>query len=217
MKLTDDLLSEQAEQALNILDRGSEDADHIFSQRFERKMNRLLRRRRRIPVVRILRRAAVIVLCICLSGFLAAMSVEAVRVRFFEAVTRVFEDWTETSYTSEQLNPEDFVPKEPSYLPEGFRETSRDFIDPLHLHLLYEDNSGNYISYSHDYLDGMTSGYDSEDAEIETVSVYGDDNATFVSEDDRHMLIWVDWNSQYFIVSNLDKNELVKIANSTKK
>ena len=180
-------------------------------------MHRLARRQRRRPAVRVLMRVAIFALCICLTAFSIAMSVEAVRVRFFEAVTRVFEDWTETSYTSEQLDPEDFVPMEPSYIPEGFEEVERIHLDPLNLNIIYQDENGHYIDYVHGYLDGTTFGYDSENAEVETVSVLGDDNATFVSKNGWNQLIWLGWNSHYSILSDLNKDEIIKIANSTKK
>ena len=122
------------------------------------------------------------------------MSVEAVRVRFFEAVTRVFEDWTETSYTSEQLDPEDFVPMEPSYIPEGFEEVERIHLDPLNLNIIYQDENGHYIDYVHGYLDGTTFGYDSENAEVEKDAGIISLNLTNCFTILLWIIFWVTWS-----------------------
>lgn len=223
MKLTDErleqLLSQQAEQAGEIWERSLPDEPeqpHTFSKQFERRMRWLIWRRRHPAHKQIRNVAAAVVVCLGIGFFTPTAPAEAARRWFYEAITRVTVDWTETTYSSSTLEADDFIPSEPTYIPVGLQEKQREVSD-IDIHLFYKAENGDYLDYRKSFLGDSTAGFDSEDAYIETVKVMQDENALFVSEDGVQMLIWTDWNSRYILMSNLPKNELIKIANSTKK
>ena len=74
-----------------------EHGEHIFSDKFERRMQKLIRRRRKPYYVLIrtgLRRAACIVVMFLVVSFTTVMSVEALRKPFLDFLTNIFSDHT---------------------------------------------------------------------------------------------------------------------------
>ena len=74
-----------------------EHGEHIFSDKFERRMQKLIRRRRKPYYVLIstgLRRAACIVVMFLVVSFTTVMSVEALRKPFLDFLSSIFSDHT---------------------------------------------------------------------------------------------------------------------------
>lgn len=96
---------------------------YSFSAQFEKKMRKLIGKtnRKYIQIFghRVRRAAAVAVLVIALSS--GVMSVEAARVKIFEIITTIYEEFTSIIFQSEQSTDGDvLVPIEPTYVPNGF-------------------------------------------------------------------------------------------------
>lgn len=122
------------------------DYKYIFSENYERKMKKVIRQEARMWVrdfMRFARKAAVVVICILAALFALTMSVEAYRTKFFQTVKEIWEDSVIYTYFSE-VNEEGFREMEPQYIPEGYSEVSRVYMED-YFSIVYNDVNGNYI------------------------------------------------------------------------
>lgn len=122
------------------------DRDYIFSEDYENKMKKVIRQEARMWIsdfMRFARKVAVVIICILGVLFALTMSVEAYRTKFFQTVKEIWEDSVIYTYFFE-VNEEGFREMEPQYIPEGYSEVSRVYMEDM-VSLVYEDSDGNYI------------------------------------------------------------------------
>ena len=103
------------------------DYEYQFTDKFERRMKKLIRREARPWTgifYRLSKKAAVLIICLVSALLVISMSVQAYRVRFFESVKTVLDDHMTISYYTDQ-DPETMQYVEPGYIPEGYQETDR--------------------------------------------------------------------------------------------
>lgn len=103
------------------------DYEYPFGSRFERRMEKLIRREAHPWTglfYRLSKKAAVLLVCAVGFLFVMTMSVEARRVRFFETVKTVLKDSVVYSYFMDQ-EPGNIQYFEPKYIPEGYQEIDR--------------------------------------------------------------------------------------------
>jgi len=107
--MDDDFLYKYVKSAENIMIDSlpkEETLSHNFSKRFQKKMNKLIRQERRSPFIKIFvnysRKVAIIFLIFISIAFATTMSVEAYRVRFFEVVIEVWEEFTSIIFKDKQ-------------------------------------------------------------------------------------------------------------------
>ena len=108
--IDDDFLYDHMENVENIILENlpkEDDLSHKFSKRFERKMKRLIRQERRTPFtksfIKYSRKVAIIFLIVISITFTTIMSVEAYRVKFFEVVIEVWEEFTSIIFKSKEI------------------------------------------------------------------------------------------------------------------
>lgn len=193
---------------------------HKFSRRFNRKMASLLKYERRTPTMRMVVRqtktAAAVFVIILSMAFGTVMSVEAYRIRFFEIVTTVWEELTSIVIGSEENAGHDtLVPLEPSYVPTdyGVLETS---INQFEQNIFYHNKSGNEIFFSQNLttqgefiIDTESTTY--EKIELPSMDVY------YVVNKGVTQLYWQDAFYTYTLISTIEKDELLAMAQSVKK
>ena len=115
-----------------------EELSHDFSKKFQKKMNKLIRKEKRTPFMQSFisygKRAAVVFLIVISISFVTTMSVEAYRVRFFQVITEVWEEFTSIIFKSEEnTNDKILVPIIPEYVPEGFSILEEDVNDYVNI------------------------------------------------------------------------------------
>ena len=217
---TDDRLRQAAKEAGAILD-GSlpapEDCPHTFSLPFQAKMAKLLRRHKRAPARRAMRRVACLVLvCLLGSGVFLTTNAQA-REAFFGWVSQIVEstvDYTFDGAVSE-VKCHYYLPA----VPEGYWEVSR-YASETSGDELYENASGEYLSFTYLYVtDNSTSmltlfGIDAmEKANVSVNGIsadyYFDDTGEISSS-----LVWVDpeSNALLHLSAYLDKDALIALA-----
>lgn len=191
-----------------------------FSPGFKRKMDKLIRQRRK-PYYTLLnttmKRAAAVILVVILS-FSAAMSVEAIRtpvVRFFievyEKFSTVFFSAEEDSPSVIDLENEVYLP---SYLPEGFEVVSQ-FEDILFIHYEYENEDGHFIIYEQSVLDTDLS-INTEDIETEEIEIL-DFTGIYFENLGMHSLLWSNGEYIFMVTSDLKQEEIMRISESLTK
>lgn len=152
-------------------------------------------------------------------ALVGAVGASADKLDFFNVNQTERNSTTEIKYSlNTLLSPYDYHPSELGYVPDGMEEESESTED-MSNYIIYRGDDGSYIDFEKYFIAGQSFSYNSEGAVKETVAVNGDDDAIFSSRttedgETENTLIWTDWNSQYSIISNLDKDEMIKIANN---
>ena len=144
--IDDNFLYDHMESVENIILESlpkEDDLSHEFSKRFERKMNKLIRQERRASFIKVFinysKKAAIIFLIFISIIFAATMSVEAYRVRIFEVVIEVWEEFISIIFKSkESIDDRKLIPVNPIYIPDDFKIIEEDTNN--YEHFIYWEN-----------------------------------------------------------------------------
>ncbi|WP_418706550.1 DUF4367 domain-containing protein [Anaerotruncus massiliensis (ex Liu et al. 2021)] len=192
---------------------------HDFSRRFQRRMRRLMREADRPRALRVAvrgtRRAAALLLATAVVGMAAVMSVDALRTRFFDILIETYQKYSQVFFQKDAgyVRPEEFLYREPAYIPDGFELVFSEYIEGVALE--YEDGEGGSISYLQSWQSGTGIQLNTEGVELEETEVNGWPGYYYSNKGTQSML-WYDDYYVYQILSSLDKDEVEKIAKSTK-
>lgn len=192
--------------------------EYTFSHKFQRNMNKLLRRQRRSPAVRAAltyaKRAAIFVLAFVALSFSVRMTVDAAfRRQVLRAVVQVFSDFTEFRYTSDVKTDEQPGELEFTYLPEGMVETDRE-LDTLGFYICWKNESGEFVELDQVLVDDNTDMklyLDTEDAEITHFQVHGEE-AMGIEKGLDHTIHWTEGQFVYTLSGTIPMEELKLVA-----
>lgn len=188
-----------------------------FSNRFSRKMKALLKYERRTPTMRRMvhhMKVAVAMFLITLTlTFGTVMSVEAYRIRFFEFVTQVWEELTSiVAHSDDNADHDTLVLASPYYTPKGYsilEQTSNDYKHSI----IYSDESGAEIYYLQKLSSQSEFIFDSEDVEPKEINI-GESVGYLIINKGITQLYWYDNFNTYTLISSLDEEEVIKMAES---
>ena len=224
MEITEELLWKYAPQEEQYLLEHiplTPDPLHVFSKRFERKMKALIRQERRSPFMKSFvlqsKRAAVFLLASVLISFTAIMSVEALRVRFFRMVQEIYEKYSTISYEpvgENSIASQTFVEYEPTYIPDGF-ELVKERVYSHSKHMTFRDSQRRGLGFMQSFLDVATVDYDTEHVDLEPIQINGMDGY-YLPNSSLKSIFWDDGTYFFDVSGHLDKNELIKVAESIK-
>jgi hypothetical protein len=195
--------------------------DHEFSDEFNRKMDKLINRRKK-PYYKMIntfgKRVACIIAVVFIASFTTVMSVSALRNAFKDFFMKIFPNHSEISAIVDSDD------TSPTTIQSDYNIT----YDLSDYEIVYEeyDEISRDISYKKDdivinYDQYVKCEYDmainTEDAEISTVSLDNADAIYYKDNQNYYHLIWD--NGEYIIMlsSNIGENELIDIANSVQK
>ena len=192
--------------------------EHEFSQKFRRKVEKLLRRQRRSPAVnaalRYGRRAAAFALVFLTLSFSCLMTVNAAfRERVIHAVVQVFPDFTEFVYTSDSSTVEEPGNLVFTYLPEGMEEQAREQ-DELGFYVYMENLEGEFIELDQSLVENGTEmllGLDTENAKVTYFEVHGVE-AMGIEKGLDHTIHWTEGSFVYTLSGTIPLEELKLIA-----
>lgn len=123
--------------------------DYKFSNRFERKMKRLIQKERymksAVKIKNISRGTAASIIIAFGVIFGLTMSVQANRVKFFETVKTIWKDSILYSYFVDEIQSSLGYYK-PQYIPKGYHETERIAAEQF-FSITYENEAGNMITW----------------------------------------------------------------------
>lgn len=190
---------------------------HRFSGRFLRRMRALLRYERRSVRMRRavsdFRRLAAALLLILGIGGVLTLSVDAYRAKFFEIIMEVFPELTSIRTTPRDPSAEhEFEPVEPGYVPEGYEVEERTFTG-MSLVISYKNAAGNQIYYDQSKVVAGELILDTEDAKIIYIDVK-EKELMIIEKGERYMIFWVDERNYYLLIAEIEKKELLKMAES---
>lgn len=186
---------------------------HDFSKSYKRKLRVLLKIQTRSSftnqLIKFSKNVAVIFIVVISIAFTSVMSVEAYRVRFFEKVTEIWNEFTSIIFQSEENNSESLVPVELGYIPIGFKITEEK-IYPYEYYLYLENEAGIEIMFEQAPINANAFIVDTENIVTESIVVANQEVTYFVNKE-VHQFYWNDDKYVYTLLSEYDKSELIKI------
>ena len=232
LDITDEMLYKSCKKLeQHLLDNlpNESDIEYEFSNKFKRKMSKLIKYEKRNPIINSIytysKKTAIVFLIVATGLFTLTMSVEAVRLKVINVITEIYEEFTSIMFSKEDENMSmnsKFKPVSPNYIQKGFKEIDKVESD-IGLFIVYENDEYLQIRYSCDEISTNSIILDTEDAIVEDINVNGYD-AKYIVKDNIQQLLWNDNTSSYLIdmeskssqMINSDKEELIKMVESIK-
>lgn len=229
IEITDELLYEYIhktdEYLLNKLPKEDE-IDYEFSDMFEYKMKKLIKKSKRptffYNINRYSKKIAVAAIAFIISIFTVTMSVDAWRIQFFDFIRDIYETFTIYQYRiKDDIYIENIEFKQPNYLPDGFNEIDR-IESEGRIYISYS-NEYDYITFSSFKITDRNMYVDTEDATVSKIMI-NEIEGDYIVKDKDYKIIWNDSENIYILTleyinsSKLDnpKDELIKIAENIK-
>ncbi|SHF22091.1 protein of unknown function [Tissierella praeacuta DSM 18095] len=218
--MDDDFLYKYVKSAENIMIDSlpkEEALSHNFSKRFQKKMNKLIRQERRSPFIKIFvnysRKVAIIFLIFISIAFATTMSVEAYRVRFFEVVIEVWEEFTSIIFKEKQnIDDGKLIPVNSTYIPDSFKIIEHE-INSYEQFIYWQNDEGIEIMFEQAKITANSIITDTEGIDIEELLI-GEQKIIYFTNKNVNQIYWNDSNYIYAIISEYDKNELLKMVES---
>jgi len=217
----DALIEEELAYAREVLDPEIE-----ISKRTDRRILRYIRHAQKKPgyhpVLDVMKRAAVIVLVIGTVLFASAMSIEAVREKFWNAIVEWYEDYIAVMFvddgTSDTMMDVEFEVREPSYLPEGVVKGEQ-VVKKFSCRTIYTYRSQEIFLLEQLHKSTKGTKIDINECSISNITIdkYSGVLAEYNNNKQYYTIVWEDEKYYYTINSRtptLNKDELIKIASS---
>lgn len=199
-----------------------EHGEHIFSEKFERRMKKLISRRSKPYYSFIstgLRRAACIVVMFLVVSITTVMSVEALRKPFLDFLASIFGDHTTIESVLDLDGDYPETIEERYEITEGLEDfvvESRDK-DFVSYSVFYKNNSNDFLYFTQRTIINYKSEVNTENVSISYISI-GENTALFFTDiNGYNNLIW---NMGQYIVelhSSIGKDALIEFANHVQK
>lgn len=164
----------------------------------------------KIKINSIAKKIAIFFIVLVLGAFITTMSVEAYRIRFFNIITEVKEEYTqidiEDSKDNNMLGESYYYP---GYIPEGYKQSDIKTNEKLSL-IYFENKKGEFIEFLQTELDPNFQ-VDTENADTEEISV-NHSKGLLVIKDDIKTLLWFTESNTFYITGKLNKKEIILMA-----
>ena len=215
------IMPQLGEGFLNELNEKVDEAPiHRYSLRFKVKMRALINkvnrqeRAKTVQQFKPLRVLAVAIIAI-IATTITVFAVPALR----NAVIQMFRNSTEVTFNVSESSAVGSAPMllyAPEYIPDGFAlsKSSGDEDTKSNL-MVYKDANNNVIDFSQHALENFSININTNGEEFEEIEV-NNHKMHYSSSMGMQTLWWNDEQCFYIISSNLDKNELIKIAKATR-
>ena len=190
--------------------------DHVFSERFEKKMNKLIRKEAAHPwavshtLARNLIAAAIVIILL----FTLCMSVGAIRNAIFNFFQQHFDDHDKIIFEMPEKTriEQEYMIKE---IPSGFSLTE-EYRNSAELHLVYSNEIGDYISYEQSIISTDGRAIDNERTEYRIIEIDG--NNVLSAEDEESITLTWDQDGYVFcltvVIENVSVEDVIKIYQS---
>ena len=196
---------------------------HIFSEKFERKMEKLIRRRRKPYYSLIstgLRRAACIIVMFLVVSFTTVMSVEALRKPFLDFLSSIFSDHTTIESVLDLDGDYPETIEERYEITEGLEDyylESKSDNHSLAASFFAHKTRDLYIAFYQNTINNYKKNLNTEGTTISFINI---DTQNAISYYDSHGYYHLVWNNGKYIIelhSNVSKNALIELAKTVKK
>lgn len=192
-----------------------------FSPKFEKKMQKLIRREQRFyfPLVKTpVRRLVTIAVTVVIALSVLTMSVGALRSAFFQFLTEVFSTHTVVKSSETDGSPTDFRDVyEPTELPDQFEliQKNDSFVDIPYLFLVYKKDD-RYIVFQQWLKSEYDTDINTEQNYADPIEINGFEGFILNMDEDR-LITWDNGDYILEITSNIGKDALIPVAESVQK
>ena len=198
-----------------------EHGEHNFSEKFEWKMQKLIRRRRKPYYAMIntgFKRVACIIVMFLIVSFTTVMSVEALRKPFLDFLSNIFSDHT-TIESVLDLNGDYPKTIEERYEItgglEGFSLTD-ELMRSNAISYIYS-NGNNSIMFSQRSIIGYKNQINTEYTPFSVIQINGNQAISYLDEKGYCFIIWNNGKYIFDLFSDLEQDALIKMAEFVKK
>jgi len=146
------------------------------------------------------------------------LSVEATRNVIFNTIIEWHEKYTKVEFKDSATDSKQSGVYQPSYLPQGFSQTSLTKLGNVHM-LIYSNDTGETIIFSQWIYGSGASSVDNENKKYSEIEISGNKAYLFeaITEEDSNVLTWQAVGMVFELTSPIDSKELIHIAESLKK
>ena len=211
---------ESQRQEIEILEKEASTEPHVFSNEFNRKMDKLLNFSKKPYfnfVNTIGKRAAVIIIAFITALSITTFSVKAFREPVVNFIISVYEKFSNILFhTNESENSfpttieEDY---QPEYLPNDYVEVEK--VNLVNVIEITYSNGTDDLIFEQYIISSTQIGVDTEGTEIETLTVDGKEILFYHNKGINH-IIWTDGLYGYKVAGVIDKYEIMKMVKLTK-
>lgn len=193
------------------------ETEYEFSRKFKHSMKRLIRLEAHHWIGRVqnvMKRVAVFLVGLIGAALICTMSVEAYRVKFFEAIKTFFEDSFKFFYYTE-LDSNKLESREPIYIPDGYQEAERTE-NENYLSIIYENNEEEMLLWDQMLVtDGGSMTFDLEYDQEESKVINGSIATVFLYENGYKGVYYEYEEYSYMVVTeSLGEDELYRMIES---
>ena len=194
--------------------------EHEFSPKFEKRMQKLIRRRKK-PYFKMIntvgKRVAVFAVTFLIISMTTVMSVKALREPFHDFIMSIFSDHSEVRSNDDSGDYPDKIMSLYEIKCDLSEYQVIKTFNNENRHEIHYKNNNSIIYFSQNTVNDYHMNYNTENAEIEHIDINGCDAIGFLDNNGYYSLVWN--NGEYIIdiASNIGKNALIVIAKSVQK
>ena len=212
------ILAELDSDYLNSLDTSDITISKAVDRRIRRRIQAEQRKQEYGALYLVFRRIAAVFLIVGTITLALAMSIEAVRAEFWNAIIDIFDDFIKITAVTETKSPTTIeVKKEPKYIPESYEKETVSDTSFVH-RIQYYENNQLILTYCQKVLDNSAAAYDNDHLMTSSVTVHADKAILMYYYDDgRYSLTWTDGEYNYSLSSFDDRfteSDIISIAES---
>lgn len=215
-KAISEVFESQLDEFMNSVDC---DCEVEFSEKFERKMSKLIKRRNK-PYFKLIctggRRVACIIIAIIILS-VSSLSVRAVREAIHDFIMSIFGNHTTVSVNSDSEREYPTTIEEEyeiSNLPDGFELADHNRDDGVLFSSYF--NGDKYIFFEQFVHDSYSVNVDNEHSEIEHYTDESGQEYLIQNTGQDYCITWDNENYILKITSNLNKNDIISLCKYTK-
>lgn len=225
MEVTDEMLRKLTQEWVNSIPAQYPESEHPhhFSLRFHLRMLPLFWRawrmeneKEKTPLPLRCGRMAAALLAAAVMSATVAMAVPEIREKVFQMVREIYEKYSNIHYDQldESYVAGEFVQYRLTYIPEGFVQTQDQNVGESHFEQYKSPDGSMTIKYRQVRLENAVFDVDTEKIEPVEIILNGEQTAWYVGNSSWKVLYWDDGEYSFTVSGDLQKEELVKIANS---
>lgn len=196
--------------------------EHTFSKGFEKRMDKLVKRRSKPYYMMIntaAKRAACIVGIILIASFTTVMSVASFREAFKSFIVNTFEKYSVVRSNDDDSSAPETIKDIYGISQELIKDYSVTYEekDDISYSIDYDNNKGLYISFNQYVKSEFDIAINTEGIKTTSIEINGCEAIFYTDNHNYNHLIWDNGDYMIIISSNIGKDELISIAETVQK
>lgn len=221
--MTEEMISKAAEEANRIILENlpdSQDCNHKFSVKFEKKIKHQMSKANHPKMYRFLKQVAGFLLVILIGTATLLTFNSEVRAAFFGWIIEQYETFTSYQYSDETSETDILRNFQIKALPDDYTELDRHETDTVRA-IIYVEPTGKQIQFLYSIASSNSAHFILHQDGAKTPATVGEYKADlylFPNPEESNAVVWIDTdkNMIFYLSAYLDADELIKLAESVK-